>query len=184
MRTKGPRPDKVATVDEMSRVLAASKGTIITHYRGLTVSELSAMRRRLREVGGEYHVVKNTLFRRAAADRLTPEVEAMLAGPTAIAFALEDPIATAKALLAALKDVRKPEVLVRGAWIDGKVYSADQVTEMSRLPAPDIIKGQLVGTIQAPLSEFAATMHGVLSEFARTLQALCDRHQEEAAPAA
>lgn len=184
MRTKGPRPEKVATVDEMSRVLNASKGTIITHYRGLTVSEISALRRKLREAGGEYHVVKNTLFRRAAADRLTPEVEAMLTGPTAIAFVLDDPVAAAKALLGALKEIRKPEVQVRGAWIDGKVYTADQVTELSKLPSQDVIRGQVLGTLQAPLAEFAFTMQGVLSEFARTLQALSDKLQGEAAPAA
>lgn len=181
MRTKAPRADKVAVVGTMEDLLAQSKGLIFTEYRGLTVAEITNLRRKLRETGGEYHVVKNTLFRRALGSKLTPEVEALLAGPTAVAFATEDAVATSKALLDFLKELRnKPEVVVKGGLVDGRLYSVEQVTALSKIPPRQVVLGQALGTLQAPLSNFAGTLHGVLSEFARTLQAVIDKQSEAA----
>lgn len=181
MRTKGPRPDKVETVADLKVVFDGSTGAILTEYRGMTVKEISALRGRLRTAGGEYHVVKNTLFKRALGDTLTPDLEQMLAGPTAIAFAGDDVVAAAKALLDYFRELRKPAIVVKGGYLDGRVYSPDQVTALSKIPPRQVVLGQTLGTIQAPLSNFAGTLHGVLSEFARTLQAQVDKRQGEAA---
>jgi len=181
MRTKGPRADKVADVEQMRAFLANCQGAILTNYRGLTVAEISALRRKLRAVGGEYHVVKNTLFRRAMGAELTPELEHLLVGPTAIAFASGDMMSVTKELVAFLRDLRKPEVAIKGAFLDGRVLSPEDVLAISKLPPKEVILGQALGTLQAPLSNFVGTLHGVLSEFARTLQALADKRQAEAA---
>src|ERR1041385_8767054 len=114
MRTKGPRADKVQTVSELEGAFSDSSGAILTEYRGLSVSEISTLRGRLRPSGGEYHVVKITLFKRALGDKVTPELESLLAGPTAVAFAGEDVVATAKALLDYFRELRKPEIIVKG----------------------------------------------------------------------
>ena len=180
MRTKGPRADKVAVVNELTEVFEGSKGAFLTDYRGLTVAEISALRGKLRATGGEYHVVKNTLFRRAAGDSLSPELKALLAGPTAIAFANDDVVSTAKALLDFLRLLRKDEVKVKGGFVDGRLYSPEQVTALSKVPPKEVVQAQILGTLQAPLSNFVGTMHGVLSEFARTLQAVTDKRQAEA----
>jgi len=180
-RTKEPRADKVQTVDDIATVFERSKGIIMTHYRGLTVSEITTLRGKLRASGGEYHVVKNTLFRRAAGDKLTPELNELVSGPTAIAFAMEDPVATTKALLDFIREVRKQEIVVKGGLVDGKVYGPAQITALSKLPPREVILAQALGTIQGPLNSFAGTLHGVLSEFARTMQALADKRQAEAA---
>ncbi|MCC6729204.1 MAG: 50S ribosomal protein L10 [Chthonomonadales bacterium] len=180
MRTKGPRADKVETVAGLSEIYERSNGAILTNYRGLTVAEITGLRRKLRESGGAYHVVKNTLFRRVLGESLAPELDALLTGPTGIAFA-DDPVATSKALLDYLRDLRKPDVVVKGAYVEGRVYSPEQVTALSRIPPREIVLGQALGTLQAPLSDFAGTMNGVMSEFARTLQALADQRQAEAA---
>jgi len=181
MRTKGPLASKVKAVDEASALLANSKATFLTDYRGLTVAEISELRSRLRKSAGEYHVFKNTLVRRAMGDRLTDELSALLSGPTAIAFAGEDPIATAKVLADFIREVKKPDVTVKGAYMDGAILSSAQCAALAKLPGRDAIRAQAVGTIQAPLNNFAGTMHGVLSEFARTIQALTDKLQAEAA---
>jgi large subunit ribosomal protein L10 len=181
MRTKGPRADKVAVVSTLTDVFNGSKGAILTDYRGLTVAEISTLRGKLRATGGEYHVVKNTLFRRAAGNSLSPELEALLSGPTAIAFANDDVVSTAKALLDFLRVLRKDEVKVKGGFVDGRLFSPDQVTALSKVPPKEVVQAQILGTIQAPLNNFAGTMHGVLSEFARTLQALTDKRQAETA---
>jgi len=176
-RTKAPRADKVDVVGELRNVFDQSQATIMTEYRGMTMSEISELRNRLRPTGGEYHVVKNTLFKRAVGDKLTPELEALLKGPTAIAFAKTDAVETTKALLKYLKELRKPEIVITGGLMAGKVFSPDQVTALSKVPPREVVLGQVVGTLQAPLSGFAGTMHGVLSEFARTMQALVDHKQ-------
>lgn len=177
MRTKGPRPDKVETVSELEQVIAGSSGAILTHYRGLTVAEISQLRGKLRPTGGQYHVVKNTLYRRALGDRVTPELDELLAGPTAVAFATTDVVATTKALLDFFRDLRRPDILVKGGFVDGRVFNPDQVTALSKIPPKQVVLGQALGTIQAPLTNFAGTLNGILGEFARTLQALADKQQ-------
>src|SRR5262245_37686374 len=170
MRTKGPRADKVAVVTGLTEVFGGSSGAILTDYRGMTVAEISELRGKLRPSGGEYHVVKNTLFKRAAGDSLNPELEALLAGPTAIAFAKDDVVGTAKALLDFLRALRKDDVKVKGGFVEGRIFTPDQVTALSKVPPKEVVLAQMLGTLQAPLSNFAGTMNGVLSEFARTLQ--------------
>lgn len=180
-RTKAPRADKVETVGELGEVFRSAQAAIVTEYRGMTVSQISELRKRLRKGGGQYHVVKNTLMRRAVGDELTPEFEALLSGPTAIAFALEDPVETAKALLGYLKELRRDEFVVKGGYVGGRNYSANQVTALSKVPPRQVVLSQALGTIQAPLNNFVATMSGVLSEFARTLQSVADKRQTEGA---
>ncbi len=180
MRKAGPRADKVETVAEMQAALEKASGVIFTNYRGLTVSEITNLRRALRPIGGEYHVVKNTLLRRALGDSAPEELTALLSGPTAVAIALDDPVATSKALLAFLKDLRKPDVAVKGGYVDGRVFDQEGVVALSKAPSKQVLQGQVLGTLQAPLTNFAGTLNGVLSEFARTLQALADQRQAQA----
>lgn len=180
MRTKGPRPDKVETVEGLAEAFSRSKGAILTEYRGMTVAEISNLRRKLRPVGGEYHVVKNTLFKRAVGDSLTPELEGLLSGPTAVALAGEDVVGTAKALLDFLRELRKQEIKVKGGYVDGRIFSPEQVTALSKVPPKEVVLAQALGTMQAPLNNFAGTLNGILSEFARTLQALADKQQAAA----
>src|SRR5688572_28891086 len=93
-----PRPDKVAAVDEVRERLSGAAATVLTEYRGLTVSELAQLRAALRQAGGEYKVVKNTLAAIAAKDDGFDVPAGLLTGPTAVTFAAEDPVAFAKVL--------------------------------------------------------------------------------------
>ena len=87
------------TVAGLREIIAGSKGAILTDYRGLTVAEVSNLRKKLRDNKAEYHIVKNTLFKLALGGQLTPELESLLTGPTAIVFAQEDIVAPAKTIL-------------------------------------------------------------------------------------
>jgi len=167
-----PKSQKVDQVAEMTRLLDASNGTILTDYRGLTVSEITDLRRRLQQAGAEYHVVKNTLFKIAFADRASG-VEEHLAGPTAVTFALEDPVAPAKTLLDFIREKRKVEVKV--GLIEGTVYDADGIKRLSQLPGRQVLLGQAVGAIQAPLYNLVGTLQGVINNFVWTLQAVHDQ---------
>ncbi len=170
-----PNAEKTLVVAELRDILSQSKGAILTDYRGLTVAEVSNLRRKLRDVDAEYHIVKNTLFKLALGDTSTPEVEKLLTGPTAIAFARQDVVAPTKAVLDFLRDLKKPEIKVKGGFIDGKVYSVDQVTALSKLPPREQLIATVVGTIQGPLSEFVGTLDNIIGEFVRTIQAIADK---------
>jgi len=167
-----PTAEKEQVIQELADLVGRSKGAILTDYRGFTVSEITELRKRLREHGAEYHVVKNTLFKRAIqedGDSLAPYLE----GPTAIAFALEDPVAPAKALLDFIREKRKGTV--KAGFIEGQVYTEPQVDALSKLPPRDLMIAQAIGGIQAPLSNFVGTLNGILGEFVRTLQAIADK---------
>lgn len=174
-RKKGPRADKVRKVEELRNLFDAAQAAIVTEYRGLSMAEMTILRRKLAPIGAEYHVTKNTLMRRAVGDKLTPELEAILGGPTAIAFANEDPAGCAKALLDFIRDTRKTDIVVRGGYMGGKIITPEHVTALSKIPPRPVVLGQTVGAIQGPLTGFAGTMNGVLSEFVRTLQAVADK---------
>jgi large subunit ribosomal protein L10 len=157
----------------LSDLVGRSKGAILTDYRGLTVAEITDLRRRLRETNAEYHVVKNTLFKRAVQDGegLNPHLE----GPTAIAFALTDPVAPTKVLLDFIREKRK--VTLKAGWIDGRIYDEPQLTALSKLPPREVLIAQVVGGIQAPITGLVGTLQAIISDFVYTVQAIADKKQ-------
>lgn len=179
-----PNVQKQQTVSELRDIVAQSKGAILTEYRGLTVAEVTALRKKLRDVEAEYHIVKNTLFKLALGDALSPDLENLLKGPIAIAFARQDVVAPTKAVLDFLRDLRKPEIQVKGGWIDGKIYTVDQVTALSKLPPKEQIVAQLVGTLNGPVSEFVSTLDNILGTFVRTIEAIKEKIAESGSAAA
>ncbi len=179
-----PKPEKELVVSELRDMIAQSKGAILTDYRGLTVAEVTNLRRKLRTLDTEYHVVKNTLFKRALGDKTVPELDALLNGPTAIMFARNDVVAPTKAVLDFLKDLKKPDIKIKGGFIDGKIYSIDQITALSKLPPREQIIGQLIGTLNGPVSQFVGTLDNIIGEFVRTIQAIADKNGGASAPVA
>jgi large subunit ribosomal protein L10 len=167
-----PKPEKVQQVDMLTDLLGRSAGLVVTDYRGLTVAEKADLTRRLREAGAEYHVVKNTLFRRAYGDH-GEDPAAMLEGPTAIAFALEDPVGPAKVVTDFIREKRKG--VVKGGIIDGRLFDPAGVEQLSKLPTKAVIMAQVAGALQSPLTSMAFCLQGVLGNFARALNALHDQ---------
>ncbi|CEK16231.1 LSU ribosomal protein L10P [Chthonomonas calidirosea] len=170
-----PNPEKVQKVEELRQLIAQSDGAILTEYRGLTVAEITALRKRLRETGGEYHVVKNTLFKLALGHEQGQKLDQLLQGPTAIVFSTRDLVATAKATSDFFRELRRPGVQIKAGWIDGKVYSAEQVAEIAKLPPKEQIVAQLIGSLNAPASNFVGTLNNIIGEFVRTVQAIADK---------
>jgi large subunit ribosomal protein L10 len=178
-----PNAQKEKIVASLHELAQSSKGAILTDYRGLTVAEVSKLRRRLRESNAEYHIVKNTLYKRALGSELSPELEKLLAGPTAIVFAKGDVVAPAKTILDFIRETRKPEVTVKGGFVDGKVLSLEQVQAISKLPSREEIMGQLVGCLNGPATSLVGTINSIISELVRTIEAVADQ-QAGAASAA
>jgi large subunit ribosomal protein L10 len=167
-----PRPDKVAAVDEVKSGLTGSAATLLTHYRGLSVTELAELRAKLREVGAEYRVAKNTLARIAARDAGMAELQDLLEGPTALVFCSEDPVAPAKALKAFAKD--HPALVVRGGYLDGEVLDEEAAIKLADLASKEELLAQLAGLMYGALANTARLLQAPIEKQARLVQALID----------
>lgn len=171
---------KVAVVSELRELVGKTTVAIMTDYRGLSVAELTDLRKKLRAVDGEFRVVKNTLFKLAAADLLpVDQLGAYLAGPTAIGFAKGDPVAATKVIVDFIKDHK--QISLKGGVMDGVVYDAAQVDALSKIPSREVLISQMLGSLNGPISGFVGTLNGILGNFVFTLQAIADKQGAEAA---
>ena len=164
------KTEKERVVAELAERLRSTESLIVADYRGLTNAQLEELRGKLRGSGGRLQVVKNTLTRRAAEEAGAESLLALLEGPTAIAFvdADGDPVAVAKALSDTAKETKV--LALRGGTLSGRAMTGDEVEELAKLPAPEVVKSQLVGVIVAPLTQLV----GLLSAPLRDLVGLID----------
>ena len=173
-----PTAQKEQTVSDLRDTVNNAKAAILTDYRGLSVSALTELRKKLRAVDSEFHIVKNTLFKRAVDGVIPDDIIQYLEGPTAIGFAKKDGVATAKALLDFAKDHKT--MSVKAGVVDGKVFNADQVVAISKLPSKEVLISQVLGSLNAPVAGFVGTLNGIISNFVFTLQAVADKKAAEA----
>ena len=173
-----PAGAKVELVSELRALVGLTTAAILTDYRGLSVAELTELRKKLRDADAEYRVVKNTLFKLAAGDSMPiAEMGEFLTGPTAIGFAKSDPVAVAKILLDYARDHKA--LSVKAGVMDGRVLSAAQVDALSKTPPREVLLSQMLGSLQAPISGFVGTLSGIISNFVFTLQAIADKQGGE-----
>ena len=168
-----PTAKKEATIEELREKIASAKNLFFTNYQGLTVSEISKLRNELRKDGSTYGVVKNTLFKRAAGEELASQLDAILAGPTGVVFAGEDPVAPAKAIKT-FSDQTKP-VDVKAAYIDGKLVDKAQVLALAALPPKIELLARLVGSLKSPLTGLVMVLSGNQSGLVRVLNAIREK---------
>lgn len=165
------KTEKERVVAELAERLRETESVIVADYRGLTNSQLAALRTKLREHGARFSVVKNTLARRAADEAGAEALLALLEGPTAIAFveADGDPAAVAKAL-AGVADETKI-LSLRGGILSGQALTDADVQQLAKLPPVDVLKSQLVGVIVAPLTQLAALLAAPVRDFVGLIDA-------------
>ena len=164
------RTDKERIVSELASELGAAETLIVADYRGLTNKQLEALRDELLQHGARFRIVKNTLSRRAATEAGTDALLVMLEGPTAIAFIESggDPAAVAKALAAKAKETNV--LTLRGGILEGNTLSGAEVDRLATLPPVDVLRGQLLGAIVAPLTQLV----GLFSAPLQNLHGLVD----------
>ena len=169
-----PAAAKVENVADLRELVGQTQAAILTDYRGLSVAELTDLRKKLRDTGAEFRVVKNTLFKRAA-DGLMPvdQLDTFLSGPTAIGFAKSDPVGTAKALLDFAQAHRA--MSVKAGVMEGRVLDVPQVEALSRTPPREVLIAQMLGSLNSPIAGFVGTLNGIISNFVFTLQAIADK---------
>ena len=169
------RAEKETVVAELAAELQAAETLIVADYRGLTNKQLEALRDELIAHGARFRIVKNTLTRRAAEQAGAESLLVMLEGPTAIAFIESggDPAAVAKALATTAKQTNV--LTLRGGVLEGKTLSGEEVDLLATLPPVDVLRGQLVGAIIAPVTQLL----GLVSAPLRDLQGLLEARIEQ-----
>jgi large subunit ribosomal protein L10 len=174
-----PTEAKRETIAELRAQLDGSRTVIVSEYRGLKVKEIGEIRRALRKQNVSYRVVKNRLMRIAAQDSpAAAALSPMLVGPTAIAFGTDE-AATAKAVLDATRPYRI--VKITGGVLGSRTIDADGVTKLATLPSREVLLGEVLGAIVAPLSTTAGLFDAPLRDVAGLVQALADKRGDAAA---
>jgi large subunit ribosomal protein L10 len=166
--------DKKAVVAEVSEQLKGAQAAMLAEYRGLTVAQMTKLRRKAHESKVYVRVVKNTLARRAAEGTSYACLQDAMVGPLAYAIST-DPVAVAKLLSEFAKD--NEQLKIKAAAMSGKLMSLDQVRALATLPGREQLLAMLLGTMQAPIATFVRTLNEVPSKFVRTLAAVRDAKQ-------
>ncbi|MCL2737032.1 MAG: 50S ribosomal protein L10 [Propionibacteriaceae bacterium] len=168
------RPDKEATVKELSEKFSSSAAAVLTEYRGLTVKALKNLRRSLGD-DATYSVTKNTLTAIAAREAGIDGLDDQLTGPTAIAFITGDVATVAKGIRAFAKD--HPALVIKGGYMDGRVLDADTVKKLADLESREVLLAKMAGAMNANLSKAVYLFAAPLNQAARAMGALQDAAQ-------
>jgi len=166
------RDQKTAVVDEIAEQIGAAEAIFAVDYRGITVAQAADLRDRLRDADARFRVVKNSLSERAADQAGAEDLKPMLVGPTGLAMVRGDAALAAKALSDVARQLNLLEF--KGGLLNGAVISADELRAIARLPAREVLQGQLVGTIAAPLSGLVRGLNALIAGIAIQLQAIVD----------
>jgi large subunit ribosomal protein L10 len=166
------RAKKVEIVDSLHRVFSNAGVVVVTHFQGLSVAEVTELRRGMREVGAKFRVTKNRLAKIALAETSYTPIAELFTGPTAIAYSA-DPVAAPKA---AVSFARKNEKLVIiGGGVDGNLLSADQVRALAELPSLDELRAKLIGLLQTPAARLVGVLQAPGGQIARVLKARAEQ---------
>jgi large subunit ribosomal protein L10 len=176
MADKPVRADKATAVAELTESFRSSAATVLTEYRGLTVSQITELRRTL---GGQtkYSVSKNTLAKRAAADAGIAGLDELFTGPTALAFVTGDPVEAAKGLRAFART--HPVLVIKGGVFEGRAISAAEVNKIADLESREVLLAKLAGAMKGNLTKAAGLFQAPLSQVARLAAAWAEKREKD-----
>ena len=164
-----PNAENTESVAELKERFAGVQTAVLTEYRGLTVRQLSDLRKQLKGASAEYKVVKNRLARIAIKDSALDGLGKHLTGPTGVAYTRHDPVSVAKALQAFVKN--NPALTIKVGVVEGKVLEAAALKSLADLPSKEALRAQLVGALQGPLSQLVTLLTAVQGELVRVIEA-------------
>jgi large subunit ribosomal protein L10 len=161
-----PTQEKIESVEELRGRLTGVKTVLLTEYRGLTVAQLSDLRKQLRSVSAEYKVIKNRLARLALSPDLA-EVKGLLKGPTGMIISKDDPVAVAKALHTFART--NQALVIKAGYIEGRVLQPDGLKALADLPSREALRAQIVGAIAGPLTQLVSLLQAPQRELVYVL---------------
>ncbi|MGI9439502.1 MAG: 50S ribosomal protein L10 [Parvibaculales bacterium] len=170
------RAEKETLVTDYSGIFADAGVVVVTHYSGLSVPQMDDLRHQIAEVGGAVKVTKNRLVKRALAGTPAEDISALFSGPTAIAFS-QDPVAAPK--VAANFAKSNDNLVILGGIMDGNVLDADAVKNLAALPSLDVLRGQIIGLINAPATKIAGVLQAPAGQLARVMGAKAAQNNVE-----
>jgi large subunit ribosomal protein L10 len=175
------REQKAAAVAEIAEQIKESEAVFAVDFRGISVPQAADVRMRLRDADATFRVVKNTLTERAADDAGAEVLKALLAGPTALTFVRGDAALAAKAIATFNRETSLLEF--KGGVMGGEALDAEQIRAISRLPARDVLYGQLVGMVASPITGLVRGLHGLIQGLALQLGQIAEKKQSGEIPA-
>jgi large subunit ribosomal protein L10 len=175
-----PTARKAAQVAEIKDRMARASIAISADYRGLSVAQITELRRALRPADVEVKVVKNTLAIMAAEEAGRPEMKDLLQGPTALALGFGDPVAPVKALTEHLR-ARRLQITIHGGWLEGRILNRAEVESIATLPSKEQLIADVVGKLQSPLYNLAGLLQASMRNFAGLVEARANQLEEQAA---
>ena len=162
-----PTQEKAESIEEFKSRLDGAKTVLVTEYRGLTVAQLSDLRKQLRGVSAQYKVMKNRLAKLAMTDTDLAKLGPHLKGPTGMVISKEDAVAVAKALHTFART--NQALAIKAGFVDGQVLPASELKALSELPSKETIRAQIIGAIQGPLVQIASLLQAAPRELAFVL---------------
>ncbi len=175
-----PTARKEAEVAELQDLVSRATISISTTYRGMSVADMTTLRRRMREAGVEVRVVKNTLLKLAAERAGQPKVAELGSGPTAIVFGMGDIAVSAKSLQEYIRTARN-SLTVQSAYMDGELMPASALGEIASLPSKEQLLAGFMGGLRSPIAAFAGLMSGTIQKFAGLIDARVSQLEGSAA---
>jgi len=164
-----PTQEKMQSVASLRESLGTAKTAVLTEYRGLTVRQLSDLRKQLKAAAAEYKVVKNRLARLAVKDLELDPLGTHFKGPTGLVFTAKDPVPVAKALQAFVR--ANPALTIKLGFVEGKVVQPAELKALADLPSKEALRSQLVGALQGPLSQLVSLLTAPQRELVQVLEA-------------
>ena len=166
---------KEAEVAEIQEKLQKSQSVMFLDYRGLTVSEVTELRNKMRAAGVEYKVIKNTMIRRAAQEAGVEGLGEILEGPTAVAFGYEDPVAPAKILVDFIENAKKTQL--KGGVLAGRAMSQAEIKDLASLPSKEQLLAKLMGSLNAPVTGLVMALSGIPRKLVYALNAIKEKKE-------
>jgi large subunit ribosomal protein L10 len=174
-----PSTKKIERVAALKEQIEGSTALLLTEYRGLTVSEITELRKSLRDGGARFSVIKNTLMRRALEQTEAAELGSLFDGPSAVAFVHEDPVAAAKSVTTAAK--KFPALVLKGGFVEGRLLNADEAKSLADLESREVMLSKLAGLMKGEMSRAAAVFQATQARFLSLLEAFKAKLPEEPA---
>lgn len=170
MATKAFKSEKI---DAIKSKIEKAQVAVITEYQGLTVEDITKLRREIQKGGGDYMVTKNTLAKIAVKGTEYEALAEKMTGPIALAFGFEDPVSPAKAVVKFIKESKKGAIV--GAVLDGKLMTEAETRALADLPSKEELYAKMLGSINSPASGIVGSINAVMSQLTRAMAAVRDQ---------
>lgn len=176
------RKEKEQTISELQKQIERYKGAVLANFRGLNVEQLNQIRQRLREEKISFHVVKNTLMKRASKGTDLEKINPYFEGPTAMAISYGNPVSLVKIFLDFIKT--QPALEIKVGLIEGEVVAPGEMKSLASMPSREVLMAQILGGIQMPAAQIGGTIHSLFQQVLGTIKARVDQmaSSAEAAP--